>query len=132
MFGNDEIPLSYKKEDEFDVYSDERVQSVYEQNVVNYLTEIIGYTGLDIGDNRKVVLITSFPLTGITDRPETLLFDWADFEVAGSLDKLSEVIATRKQFEAERETLNAESSREEVERVLGCFHKTSEPYIKEI
>ena len=130
LFGNDEIPLSYKKEDEFDVYSDERVQSVYEQNVVNYLTEIIGYTGLDIGDNRKVVLITSFPLTGITDRPETLLFDWADFEVAGSLDKLSEVIATRKQFEAERETLNAESSREEVERVLGCSTRQANRILK--
>ena len=118
LFGNDEIPLSY--EDEFDIYSDERVQSVYEQNVVNYLTEIIGYAGLDIGDNRKVVLITSFPLPGITDRPETLLFDWADFEVAGSLDKLPEVIATREQFETERANLTAESSREEVERVLGC------------
>ena len=130
LFGNDEIPLSYKKEDEFDVYSDERVQSVYEQNVVNYLTEIIGYTGLDIGDNRKVVLITSFPLTGITDRPETLLFDWADFEVAGSLDKLSEVIATREQFETERETLNAESSREEVERVLGCSTRQANRILK--
>ncbi len=110
--------------------NDERVQSVYEQNVVNFLAEIIGYAGLDIGDNRKVMLITSFPLPGITDRSETLLFDWEDFEVAGSLDKLPEVIATREQFEAERANLTAESSREEVERVLGCSARQANRVLK--
>lgn len=130
LFGNDKIPLSYKKEDDLDVYSDERVQSVYEQNVVNYLTEIIGYAGLDIGDNRKVVLITSFPLPGITDRSETLLFDWADFEIAGSLDKLPEAIATRDRFEAERAELTADSTRKEVERVLGCSTRQANRILK--
>ena len=130
LFGNDELPLAYEKKDESDGYSDERVQSVYEQNVVNCLTEIIGYAGLDSGENRKVVLITSFPLPGITDKPEALLFDWADFEIAGSLDKLPEVIATRKQFEAERAALTAESSREEVERVLGCSSRQANRVLK--
>ena len=54
------------------------------------------------------------------DRPETLLFDWEDFEVAGGLDKLAETIAIRERFEAERDSLTAESGRAEVERVLGC------------
>ncbi len=130
LFGNDEIPLAYKKEDDPDVYSDERIQSVYEQNVVNYLTEIIGYAGLHIGDNRKVVLITSFPLPGITDRSETLLFDWEDFEVAGRLDKLPDIIATRERFEAERANLTAESSREEIERVLGCSSRQANRVLK--
>ena len=130
LFGNDQIPLSYKTEDESDAYSDERVQSVYEQNVVNYLTEIIGYAGLELGINRKVVLITSFLLPGITNRPEVLLFDWEDFEVAGSLDKLSEVIATRERFEAERTNLTAESRREEVERVLGCSSRQANRVLK--
>ena len=130
LFGNDEIPLSYKKEEDLDVYSDERVQSVYEQNIVNSLTEIIGYAGLDTGENRKVVLITSFPLPGITDRPETLLFDWADFEIAGSLDTLPEAIATRQRFEAERAALTADSSREEVERVLGCSSRQANRVLK--
>ena len=130
LFGNDAMPLSYEKKDESDVYSDERVQSVYEQNIVNYLIEIIGYARLDTGDNRKVVLITSFPLPGITDKPEVLLFDWADFEVAGSLDKLPEIIATRERFEAERAALTAESSREEVERVLGCSSRQANRILK--
>ena len=132
LFGNDEIPISYEKknESESDGYSDERVQNVYEQNVVNALTEIIGDARLDTGDNRKVVLITSFPLPGITDKPEVLLFDWADFEIAGSLDKLPEAIATRKQFEAERADLTADSRREEVERVLGCSSRQANRILK--
>lgn len=132
LFGNHEIPLSYKKEDESDVYSDEHVQSVYEQNVVNYLTEVIGYAGLALGKNRKVVLITSFPLPGITDRPETLLFDWEDFEVAGRLDKLAEVIATRQQFETERANLTADSKREEVERIWGCSSRQANRILKRL
>ena len=36
------------------------------------------------------------------------------------MDRLPEVIETRQRFEAERERLTAESSREEVERILGC------------
>ena len=132
LFGNDEIPLSYEKKDESDVYSDERVQSVYEQNVVNALTEIIGYAGLDIGDNRKVVLITSVPLPGITDKPEVLLFDWADFEIAGSLDKLPEVIAIRERFEVERAALTADSSRAEVERVWGCSSRQANRILKKL
>ena len=130
LFGNDDIPLSYKKEDDLDVYSDARVQSVYEQHIVNHLTEIIGHAGLKLGADRKVVLITSFPLPGITDRPETLLFDWADFEIAGNLDTLPEVIATRERFEAERTALTADSSREEVERVLGCSSRQANRILK--
>ena len=132
LFGNDEIPLSYKKEDESDTYSDERVQSVYEQNVVNYLSEVIGYAELALGQNRKVMLITSFSLPGITDRPETLLFDWEDFEVAGRLDKLAEAITTREQFEAERVNLTADSSREEVERILGCSSRQANRVLKKL
>jgi len=119
-----------KKEDDLDVYSDERVQSVYEQHIVNYLAEIIGRAGLELGANRKIMLITSFPLPGITDRSETLLFDWTDFEIAGSLDKLPETIATRERFEAERADLTADSSREEVERVLGCSTRQANRILK--
>ena len=43
-----------------------------------------------------------------------------DFDVAGGLKKLAEVIATRQGFETERDNLTPESSRKEVERILGC------------
>ena len=132
LFGNDEKPLSYEKEKESDIYKDERVQSVYEQNVTNYLTEIIGRMGLDRWTNKKVVLMTSMPLSNITDRPEILLFDWEDFEIADGFDKLTEVIATREQFEAERESLTADSSREKVEHVLGCSSRQANRVLRRL
>ncbi|MDE0682366.1 MAG: hypothetical protein OXI63_05570, partial [Candidatus Poribacteria bacterium] len=120
LFGNDAEPLSYEMEPESHRYKDERVQSVYEIEVARIFTQIIELAQLNHLANKKVMLITGFRIPEITDRPETLLFDWADFEVAGGLDKLSEVIATRQRFETERDNLTPKSSRQEVERVLGC------------
>lgn len=120
LFGNDEEPLSYEEEIETGHCKDERIQNVYEQGVVRVLTRTLQRIGLDRWGNKTVVLLSSLAIPDITDRPETLLFDWEDFEIAGGLHKLPEVIATRERFEAEREKLTAESSREEVEQVLGC------------
>lgn len=121
LFGNDTEPLSYEEEETDTLrYKDEQIQGVYEQAVARVLTRTFLHVKLDSQPDKKVVLISSLALPDITDRPETLLFDWEDFEVAGGLDKLPEVIATRQQFETERDNLTAESSRETVEEVLGC------------
>ena len=120
LFGNDEEPLSYEMEPETYLYKDERVQSVYRKEVTRIFTEIIKLAQLNRFAHKKVMLITGLRIPEITDRPETLLFDWADFDVAGELDKLADVIATRQGFETERDKLTSESSRKEVERVLGC------------
>ena len=120
LFGNDEEPLCYEREPESYHYEDERVQSVYEKTVTCIFTQIIALAQLNRLPNKKVMLLTGLRIPGITDRPETLLFDWADFDVAGKLDKLAEVIATRQSFETERDTLTAETKRKEVERILGC------------
>ena len=120
LFGNDEEPLGYEADTEFQHYKDERVQRVYTQAVAELITEIVGRAGLNRWRGKKVVLISSLEIPDITDRPETLLFDWEDFEVAGGLDKLADTIATRQRFEAERDQLTADTSRQEVERILGC------------
>ena len=120
LFGDDEEPLCYDVEFNPYRYTDERIQGLYEQNVVGILTQILGRTGLNRFSNKTVALLTGMPLPGITNRPETHLFDWEDFEIAGGLDTLSEVIATRERFERERDTLTPESSRQVVARVLGC------------
>ena len=119
LFGNEEKPLCYEGDMESCSYKDERVQSIYEKNAIGLFTEIIGRAGLTRLPNKKIVLLTSARLPDITDRPETLLFDWEDFEVAGGLDKLPEVIAERQRFEGERDNLTSESGREKVEQVLG-------------
>ena len=130
LFGNDAEPLCYERETESNRYKDERVQRVYEEAVIGVLTQTVGRVKLHHLSGKKIVLMTSFPVPDITDRPETLLFDWADFEVAGSLDKLPEVIATRERFEAERAALTADSTRKEVERVLGCSLRQANRILK--
>ena len=121
LFGNDEEPLSYEIEPESYRYKDERVQSVYEKDIVHIFTQVIELVQLNRWEtNKKVMLITGLRIPEITDRPETLLFDWEDLDVAGGLDRLSEAIATRQRFERERDNLTAESSRKEVETALGC------------
>lgn len=119
LFGNDTEPLSYDVKFTPYGYKDERIQNLYEQNIVGILTHLIGRAGLDCFSNKTVVLLTGIPLPGITDRPETLLFDWEDFEIAGRLDKLAETITIRERFEEERANLTVESGREKVEQVLG-------------
>ena len=121
LFGNDEELLSYEMEPETYRYKDERVQSVYEITVFRIFREIIELAQLNRFSNKTVMLITGLRIPEVTDRPETRLFDWADFDVAGGLDNLAEVIATREHFETERDNLTPESSRKEVERVLGCL-----------
>ena len=120
LYGNDERPLSYEIDTEPYRYKDKRVQRVYEQHLVGNLSEIVGLTGLNRLSGKTVVLVTSVALPEITDRPETLLFDWEDFEVAGGLDKLPEAIAIRERFEIERAHITADTRRTEVERILGC------------
>ncbi len=120
LFGNDEKPLCYDAEMQFQHYKDERVQRVYTQTVAELITKILGHAGFNRWSGKKVVLICSLEIPDITDRPETLLFDWEDFQVAGGLDKLPETIAIRQRFEAERDQISANTPRQEIERILGC------------
>ncbi len=132
LFGNDEEPLAYEMEPELYRYKDERVQGVYEKEVVRIFREIIELAQLNRLANKKVVLVTSLRIPEITDRPETLLFDLEDFDVAGGLDALAEVIVTRERFEAERGELTVESSRKEIERVLGCSQRQANRFLQRL
>lgn len=120
LYGSDDEPLCYEGDTNYQHYKDERIQRIYQQMVSALITDIIGRAGLSRLQNKRVVLISSLEIQDVTDRPETTLFDWEDFEIAGNLDKLTETIEIRQQFESESENISAETSREEVERVLGC------------
>ena len=132
LFGNDEKPLYYDEKLDPHHYEDKRIQDVYQQSITGSLTQILGAAGLSRWTDKRVVLLTSLPLPNITDRPETLLFDWEDFEIAGGLDKLPEVIATRERFEADYANLTGDSSRKEVERLLGCSPRTANRVLQKI
>ena len=132
LFGNDDKPLYYDPKIDPHHYKDERIQDVYQQSVAGLLTQIIGRAGLSRWTDKTVVLLTSMPLPDITDRPETHLFDWVDFQIAGGLDKLPEVIATRERFETDFANLTGESRREEVERLLECSPRTASRVLNKI
>ena len=132
LFGNDEKPISYDGEIETGTYKDPRLHSIYEEEAVYTLTEVIVQAELDRLTDRRIVLITGVPLPNITDRPETSIFDWEDFEIAGGLDRLPEAIAIRERFEQERENLTAETSREEVQRILGCSERQANRVLQKL
>lgn len=120
LYGNDEKPINYGEEIWSEQYNDERIQEIFDESVSGLLSQVVGKLCMNRNSGKTVVLLNNFDLPDITDRPETLLFDWEDFEIAGGLDKLEETIRTRERFEAERANLNADTPRKEVERVLGC------------
>ena len=132
LFGNDEKPIRLERDVETGFYIDERVQSIYEEEVIHLLTQMIRNIGLDRISNKKVVLISSIEMPNITNRSETLLFDWEDFEIAGGLDKLIETIRTRQRFETERENITTETSSKEVQRILGCSVRQANRILKNI
>ena len=102
LFGDDSEPLRYDVDMDLYHYKDKRIQELCEQNIIGILTQLVNRAGLHNPPNKTVVLLTAMPLPDITNRPETLLFDWEDFEVAGGLDKLPEIIAERQRFERAR------------------------------
>ena len=132
LYGNDEEPLCYESDATFQYYKDPRIQRIYIQNITQYFTQIVGLAGLNRLLNKKIVLISSLEIPDITDRLQTMLFDWEDFEIAGSIDKLADTIKIREQYEAEREDITAETSRIEIERILGCSSRTANNLLQKL
>ncbi len=132
LFGNDTEPLFYDENENSGLYRDERVQSVNEQNAIPIITNIIQRVKLNSIPSKRVVLMCGLALPQITDRPETYLFDWEDYLIAGSLDKLPEVIAHRQKFEDERDTLTGHSDRSQVERIFGCSSRQANRILRKL
>ena len=123
LYGNDTQPLSYEADTEFFNYKDERLQRIYTQGIAELTTGILGRAGFNRLTGKKAVIISSTEIPNITDRPETLLFDWEDFQVAGGLEKLPQTIARHQEFETQRDQITADTNRHEVQRILGCSER---------
>ena len=119
LYGNEKKLLYYETDDDGQ-FLDERVQSVYENEAIYSILERVHGLKYTQTSNKKIVILTSFLIPGITDRPETKLFDWEDYEIAGGLENLAETITIRECYEADRDALSLTSSREEVEYIYGC------------
>ena len=132
LFGNDAEPLAYEAEIKLGHFKDERMRAVYHQCVSDSLTKVVGRAKLNIWADKTVMLMTGLSLPNISDRPETFLFDWEDFQLAGGLHQLAETIRTREQFEVERDALTGDSPREEVERIFGCSSRQANRMLQKI
>ena len=100
-------------------FEDERIQGLYEQNAIGALTQMIRIAGFNDASGKTLVLNTVLRIPAVTDTPETELFDWEDFELAGGLDELSETIRIREEYEVEYANMDASWNRKRVEYLLG-------------
>ncbi|RKU22041.1 hypothetical protein C6500_05035 [Candidatus Poribacteria bacterium] len=119
LFGNQVEPLNYNLTMNPYQFEDERIQNLYEQNAVGALTQIIRIAGFNEASDKTLILNTVLRIPSVTDAPETELFDWEDFEIAGELDELSETIRIREAYETEYANMDASWNRKRVEYLLG-------------
>lgn len=101
LFGNDDDPLSFQRNKD-GTFTDARVQQVYDAGVIAELLQAIGRARLVL-HAREVVLLCAHPLPGISER--AILFDETDWQVAGGLSNLAQVVADREAAEAELKTI---------------------------
>ena len=110
LYGSEKKLLYYETDDD-GRFLDERVQSVYENEAIYTILEWVRGLKYTQMSDKKIMILTSLPIPGITDRPETKLFDWEDYEIAGGLENLANVIVTRERYEADRDALSLTSPR---------------------
>ena len=119
LFGNQVEPLNYNLTMNPYQFEDERIQELYEQNAVGTLIQIIRIAGFNETSDKTLILNTALRIPSVTDAPETELFDWEDFEIAGGLDKLPETMRVREAYETEYANMDASWDRKRVEYLLG-------------
>ena len=119
LFGNQAKPLNYNLTMNPYQFEDQRIQGLYEQNAIGALIQIVRIAGFNAASGKTLVLNTALRIPSVTDAPETELFDWEDFEIAGGLDALSKTIQIREEYEAEYANMDASWSRKRVEYLLG-------------
>lgn len=93
LFGNDTEPLCFDR-DENGHSIDTRLQQCYDDGVISELLQAFG-RGRAVSRLVLIVIWCSHYLPGITDRPQTRLFDETDWEVAGGVRNLASVVAER-------------------------------------
>ena len=93
LFGNDTEPLCFDR-DENGHSIDTRLQQCYDDGVISELQQAFG-RGRAVSRLVLIVIWCSHYLPGITDRPQTRLFDETDWEVAGGVRNLASVVADR-------------------------------------
>ena len=130
LFGDAVEPLDYSASMNPYVFKDKRIQQLAEKYSLYALIGMLSYAGLQ-NSSKTIVLKTALRVPGFTDAPETMLFDWEDFEIAGRLDKLPETIARREAFEAEASQIDKTWLPYRVMEVLGVDRDEANRILRE-
>lgn len=97
LYGTDQKPLNFTKNER--VYTDPRVQDVYERLVVDKQLQAVGRGRLN-RHPKTVVLLSAIKLDGFTEH--ACLFQIEDWEDAGGLEGMADMVQKRRQTEAEQ------------------------------
>ena len=130
IYGRDPEPLNYERTDTG--YADPRIQQVSDTAIESELIQAIGRARLVRRPGVKVVIMTGVCLDGITDRHETMLFDYEDYKVAGSLANLATSIKARESLETQAKKLKAQRcSVRAAADILGVGWRKANQFMKE-
>lgn len=123
IYGNDDTPLNYDRDDNGE-YVDSRMQHCVDSLVISELKQIVGRARLNLYPN-IVYLWTSRFVDGITNRAETRLFDESDWKrsASGDTDLLDTAITHREQKENDAEQLTRENTPAEFQKANGTSQK---------
>ena len=131
FFGHEDEPLSYEWSRDH-TFKDTRVQSVYESAAAESIIRKIKEFHQNPLPDKKAIILTSLPIPGVTDRDDTLLFDWEDYLIAGDLENLAETIAIREDYERRRDGIRADTPREAVEEIYGCSPRQANRILQQL
>lgn len=112
LYGNDETPINYARDEETREYIDERVQHVWETEVVSRLNQAIGRSRL-IRLANTIVVFTNIPIHGYTGRATGFVLE--DLEVAAGLSTLKEVADVRQEAERNKNEQSNSSDRDKTQ-----------------
>ena len=104
IYGTDEKPMYPQRSDDR-MFFDDRVQSVYESLVVAKLQQAVGRLRLNLHPKRVFIFSNVF-IPSVSDRKETVAFDFEDCEVSSSIDDLDEVILVREEAEKNSDSID--------------------------
>lgn len=124
IFGNN-VSFNYDVDLDQAHYQDTRIQHIHDQNIEEVFAQLVNRLEPTQASTKTVIFLTNFFVPDITNRQQTLLFDWVDLEIAGSLDKLPEIISAREHYETKLSEITENTDRTEVEHILGSSARTA-------
>ena len=117
LYGSDDVPLNFERCTEYREFTDSRVQSCWQSEVVGRLQQAIGRARLNRLGN-TVVVYSNVLIPGFTG--SAVGFVSEDLDVAGDLSSMEKVAAVRIAAERASQELTGEHSITDFQNAFGC------------